>query len=63
MAALITDEMLGVFAVEAPLDDLAAALSARYGGLLDRLAPYVPLERRAERSELEVLARALGGRL
>lgn len=63
MAALITDEMLGVFAVEAPLDDLAAALSARYGGLLDRLAPYLPLERRAERSELEVLARALGGRL
>ena len=32
MAALITDEMLDVFAVEAPLDGLRAALDERYGG-------------------------------
>src|SRR5262249_6745905 len=36
MAALITDDMLEVFAVEAPLDGLRAALVERYGGLLDR---------------------------
>ena len=63
MAALVTDEMLEVFAVEAPLDGLAEALVARYGGLLDRLAPYLPLERRSERTELEAFAQALRGRL
>jgi probable F420-dependent oxidoreductase len=63
MAALVTDEMLGVFAVEAPLDRLGAALTARYGGLLDRLAPYLPLERRTERGQIEAFAAALGGRL
>ena len=59
MAALITDEMLGVFAVEAPLDGLRAALDARYGGVLDRIAPYVALERRTSREELRAFAEAL----
>jgi probable F420-dependent oxidoreductase len=63
MAALITDEMLEVFAIEAPWDGLAPALVERYGGLLDRIAPYLPLERRAERAELEAFAAALRGRL
>jgi probable F420-dependent oxidoreductase len=63
MATLVTDEMLRVFAVEAPLDGLAAALVARYAGLLDRIAPYLPLEHRAERGHVEALAGALGGRL
>jgi probable F420-dependent oxidoreductase len=63
MAALVSDEMLKVFAVEAPLDDLAAALRTRYAGLLDRLAPYLPLETRTERAELTALAAALRGRL
>ena len=63
MAALITDEMLEVFTVEAPWDGLAPALVDRYGGLLDRIAPYLPLERRAERAELEAFAAALRGRL
>jgi hypothetical protein len=62
MAALITDEMLGVFAVEAPLDGLRAALDARYGGVLDRIAPYVALERRTSREELRAFATALRGR-
>ena len=62
MAALITDEMLQVFAVEAPLDGLRAALDERYGGLLDRLGPYVALERRTTREELQAFARALGTR-
>jgi probable F420-dependent oxidoreductase len=63
MAALITDEMLRAFAVEAPLDELAAALRERYAGLLDRIAPYVALERRTSREQLAAFARALCGRL
>jgi hypothetical protein len=62
MAALITDEMLDVFAVEAPLDGLRAALDRRYGGVLDRIAPYVALERRTSREELRAFAEALRSR-
>ncbi len=61
MAALITDEMLDVFAVEAPLDGLRAALDQRYGGILDRIAPYVALERRTSREDLRAFAKALRG--
>jgi probable F420-dependent oxidoreductase len=63
MAALVTDEMLAAFAVEAPLDELAGALRARYTGLLDRLAPYLALDRGIARAELEAFANALRGRL
>jgi probable F420-dependent oxidoreductase len=42
MGALITDEMLAVFAVQAPLDRLGQALRARYDGVLDRVACYMP---------------------
>ncbi len=59
MAALITDEMLEVFAVEAPLDGLRAALDERYRGLLDRIAPYVALDRRTTAEDLRVFAQAL----
>jgi probable F420-dependent oxidoreductase len=59
MAALITDEMLQVFAVEAPLDGLRAALDERYAGLLDRIAPYVALDRRTSPEELRGFAKAL----
>jgi probable F420-dependent oxidoreductase len=59
MAALITDEMLGAFAVEAPLDGLRAAVEERYRGLLDRVAPYVALERSTTREELRTLAAGL----
>jgi probable F420-dependent oxidoreductase len=63
MASLVSDEMLAAFAVEAPLDGLADTLRARYAGLLDRLAPYLPLETRADRGLIEALAGALRGRL
>jgi probable F420-dependent oxidoreductase len=63
MAALVTDEMLETFTVEAPLDGLAAALAARYAGLLDRLAPYLPLESRSDRGAIEAFAAALRGRV
>jgi probable F420-dependent oxidoreductase len=59
MAALVTDEMLRVFAVEAPLDGLRPALAERYRGLLDRIAPYVALERRTTADELRAFAGAL----
>jgi probable F420-dependent oxidoreductase len=63
MAALITDEMLEIFAVQAPLDGLAAALTARYAGLLDRMAPYLALEGRSDQAAIEAFARALRGRV
>lgn len=40
MTSLITAEMLDTFSVSATWDHLAAALAARYGGLVDRVAPY-----------------------
>jgi len=42
MGALISDAMLDVFAVRAPLDQLGQALRARYAGVLDRVACYMP---------------------
>jgi probable F420-dependent oxidoreductase len=42
MGALIDDEMLEVFAVQAPLDRIGQALRARYAGVLDRVFSYVP---------------------
>jgi probable F420-dependent oxidoreductase len=43
MPALVTDEMLGAFVVEAPPGELGPALEERYEGLIDRVALYVPL--------------------
>lgn len=40
MTSLVTDEMLDVYSVAATWDTLAAALTSRYGGLADRVAPY-----------------------
>jgi probable F420-dependent oxidoreductase len=42
MGALITDQMLQVFAVQAPLDRLGQALRLRYEGILDRVSCYLP---------------------
>ncbi len=42
MPALITDEMLAVYAVEAPWERLGVALRERYEGILDRIALYYP---------------------
>jgi probable F420-dependent oxidoreductase len=44
MAGLITDEMIEQFAVVAPWDDLAGALTARYGGIAARLVMYLAEE-------------------
>jgi probable F420-dependent oxidoreductase len=42
MPALVTDEMLDAFAVEAAPDELGPALKERYEGLIDRVALYLP---------------------
>jgi probable F420-dependent oxidoreductase len=42
MGALITDEMLAAFAVEAPLDQIGPVLRARYAGVLDHVCAYLP---------------------
>ena len=42
MPALITDEMLAAFALEAAPDEVGPALKERYDGLMDRAALYIP---------------------
>ena len=42
MPALITDEMIAAFAVEAAPDEIGTALKERYEGLIDRVALYLP---------------------
>ena len=42
MGELITDEMLDVFAITAPLDRIGKALRERYAGVLDRVSSYLP---------------------
>ena len=42
MPALITDEMLHAFAVEAAPDEVGATLKERYEGLVNRISLYVP---------------------
>ena len=42
MPGLITDEMLTAFAIEAAPDEVGTALKERYGGLIDRVALYIP---------------------
>lgn len=40
----VPDDVLDAFAVEALFDDLAAALRARYAGVLDRVSLYLPFQ-------------------
>lgn len=42
MSALVTDDMLAAFAVEAPLDQVGQALRERYDGVLDHVCAYMP---------------------
>jgi probable F420-dependent oxidoreductase len=42
MPTLVSDEMLGAFAVEAAPEEVRVALEERYEGLIDRLALYEP---------------------
>ena len=49
MTALISDELLVEFAVEAPCAELIPALQERYAGHLDRVGLYAPYELSTER--------------
>jgi probable F420-dependent oxidoreductase len=42
MPALVTDEMLAAFAIEAAPNDIGSALEERYTRLIDRVALYIP---------------------
>jgi probable F420-dependent oxidoreductase len=44
MGALITDDMLDVFAVVAPPDELAARIRQRWAGIADRVTFYTPYD-------------------
>ena len=59
MSALITDEMLDVFTVQAPLEELGVALRARYDGVLDRVFNYLPYVPGAHDALWRTLASAL----
>lgn len=63
MPGLIGDEMLHVYAVEAPWQDLPEALVRRYHGVLDRIALYYPfrLEDQGMWQELVAAVHALSG--
>jgi len=64
MADLITDEMLDVFVVQAPLDRLAEALGRRAAGVADRLQFFSPwdADRDAWRALLVDIENAAGSR-
>lgn len=63
MAAEITDDHLAVFCTEAAWDDLADALIAKYGAVVDRLVFYNPVFDTPERFErYGAVARAISER-
>jgi probable F420-dependent oxidoreductase len=43
MSALIDDQILETFALVAPAEAMGEAVLQRYGGLVDRVTPYLPL--------------------
>lgn len=61
MADLLTDEMLQVFAVVGPLDEIAPRLRERYDGLLDRVSPYLTWGTESDRPLLTQLVKAFKG--
>jgi probable F420-dependent oxidoreductase len=42
MAGLITDEVLETFAIVAPIDEVSAQITKRFGGAVDRFSFYAP---------------------
>ena len=58
MASEITDEMLDVYAVTARWDDVAAKVQARYAGILDRVALYLPFRPGADTERWRSIVRA-----
>jgi alkanesulfonate monooxygenase SsuD/methylene tetrahydromethanopterin reductase-like flavin-dependent oxidoreductase (luciferase family) len=42
MTSLVDDEMLETFALVSPAEAMGSAILERYGGLVDRVTPYLP---------------------
>jgi probable F420-dependent oxidoreductase len=61
MAKEITDEMLDVYAVAGTWDDIADKVKARYDGLLDRVAFYIPYRAGVDDAEWRRLAKQFNG--
>ncbi len=59
MAALITDEMLDVFAVSGDWETIGTKLRERYSSLLDRVALYTPYEFDMDAARIALLAEQL----
>lgn len=61
MANEITDEMLEAYAVAGTFDEIAQKVKARYEGLLDRVAFYVPYRPGADEAEWRKLTKQFNG--
>ena len=61
MASEITDEMLETYAVTGTYDDIAEKVMARYDGLLDRVAFYIPYRAGIDDAEWRKLTRKFNG--
>jgi probable F420-dependent oxidoreductase len=61
MANEITDEMLDVYAVTGTYDELAEKVKAKYDGILDRLAFYLPYARGREDARWRKMVAAFNG--
>jgi probable F420-dependent oxidoreductase len=61
MANEITDEMLETYSVSGKWDDIAAKAKARYDGLLDRVAFYMPYKAGADEDAWRQLCKQFNG--
>ncbi|HEY6394426.1 MAG TPA: TIGR03617 family F420-dependent LLM class oxidoreductase [Candidatus Binataceae bacterium] len=61
MAKEITDEMLDAYSVTGTFDDIAEKVKARYDGLLDRVAFYIPYRAGINDAEWRNLTRQFNG--
>jgi probable F420-dependent oxidoreductase len=61
MAKEITDEMLDVYALTGTWDDIADKVKARYDGLLDRVAFYVPYRAGVNDAQWRSITKAFNG--
>jgi probable F420-dependent oxidoreductase len=61
MANEITDEMLDVYAVAGTFDEIGAKIEARYDGLLDRVAFYMPYRAGVDEAEWRKLTKQFNG--
>ncbi len=58
MAREITDEMLEVYAITAPWDEIPAKVKAKYDGILDRIGFYFPFRPGADDDQWRAMVRA-----